>query len=91
MEATLGLPKVAVNRYLSGLENEEYGVFGVPEDAFGSRFDPCARLKHGRHQNSNGMGLGLGIALGIVQSHGGELQLANRPNGGLWTTIVLPG
>ena len=63
---------------------------GVPEDAFGSLFDPYVRLEHGRHQNSNGMGLGLGIALGIVQSHGGELQLANHPDGGLCATIVLP-
>lgn len=63
---------------------------GVPEDAFGSLFDPYVRLEHGRHQNSNGMGLGLGIALGIVQSHGGELELANHPDGGLCATIVLP-
>jgi signal transduction histidine kinase len=37
------------------------------------------------------MGLGLGIARGIVQAHGGELLLANAPDGGFRATIVLPG
>ncbi len=64
---------------------------GVPEDAFGSLFDPYVRLEHGRRENSSGMGLGLGIARGIVQAHGGKLLLENDPEGGLCATIVLPG
>ena len=46
---------------------------GVPEEAFGSLFQPYLRLEHGRDQNAGGMGLGLGIARNIVQAHGGEL------------------
>lgn len=63
---------------------------GVPEDAFASLFQPYLRLAHGRDQNAGGMGLGLGIARNIVQAHGGELLLANHPDGGLVATIVLP-
>ncbi|MET3132953.1 signal transduction histidine kinase [Oxalobacteraceae bacterium GrIS 1.11] len=63
---------------------------GVPEDAFGSLFQPYVRLEHGRDQNADGMGLGLGIAQGIVQAHGGQLTLRNHPDGGLVATISLP-
>ncbi|MEC5162637.1 signal transduction histidine kinase [Janthinobacterium sp. CG_23.3] len=63
---------------------------GVPEDAFGSLFQPYVRLEHGRDQNADGMGLGLGIARSIVQAHGGELTLQNHPDGGLVATISLP-
>lgn len=63
---------------------------GVPQEAIGSLFDPYVRLEHGRKQNNNGMGLGLGIARGVVQAHGGELILANHPDGGFSATIVLP-
>lgn len=64
---------------------------GVPEEALATLFQPYVRLEHGRHQNAQGMGLGLGIARSIVQAHGGELKLANHPEGGLEAVIVLPG
>jgi len=63
---------------------------GVPDNAFGSLFEPYVRLAHGRDRNENGMGLGLGIARDIVHAHGGELLLANHPEGGLAATIRLP-
>lgn len=63
---------------------------GVPDDAFGSLFQPYVRLEHGREQNESGMGLGLGIARDIAHAHGGELLLANHPDGGLIATIRLP-
>jgi signal transduction histidine kinase len=63
---------------------------GVPDDAFGSLFEPYVRLEHGRERNESGMGLGLGIARDIVQAHGGQLMLENHPEGGLVATIRLP-
>lgn len=63
---------------------------GVPEDAFASLLEPYVRLAHGRERNDGGLGLGLGIASGIIDSHGGELVLANHPEGGLNAVIRLP-
>ncbi|MES2127719.1 MAG: ATP-binding protein [Pseudomonadota bacterium] len=63
---------------------------GVPEDAVSSLFEPYVRLAHGRERNDGGMGLGLGIANGVVEGHGGELVLANHPDGGLNAVIRLP-
>jgi signal transduction histidine kinase len=64
---------------------------GVPEAAFASLLEPYVRLSHGRERNDGGMGLGLGIAAGIIEGHGGELVLANHPEGGLNAVIRLPG
>ncbi len=63
---------------------------GVPEDALGSLFDPYVRLAHGREQNDGGMGLGLGIARGVIEGHGGRLELSNHPDGGLIALVRLP-
>lgn len=63
---------------------------GVPEDALVSLFDPYVRLAHGREQNAGGMGLGLGIARGVIESHGGRLELSNHPEGGLSAVVRLP-
>ncbi len=89
--------EIAVSRSnadVQGADNIEIQIRdhgpGVPEEAFGTLFQPYLRLEHGRDQNAGGMGLGLGIARNIVQAHGGELLLANHPEGGLVATIVLP-
>ena len=71
------------------IEIRDHGP-GVPEDAFGSLFEPYVRLEHGRTSNAQGMGLGLGIARDIVHAHGGGLLLANHPEGGLCVTLSLP-
>lgn len=63
---------------------------GVPEDAVASLLEPYIRLDHGRERNGAGMGLGLGIASGIIEGHGGQLLLANHPEGGLNAVIRLP-
>lgn len=53
-------------------------------------FKPYTRLEHGKTMNSGGMGLGLGIAQSIIHGHGGDLHLANHPEGGLVVTLQLP-
>jgi signal transduction histidine kinase len=63
---------------------------GVPDDALPSLLDPYVRLANGRERNAGGMGLGLGIASGIIDGHGGQLVLANHPEGGLNAVIRLP-
>jgi signal transduction histidine kinase len=53
-------------------------------------FQPFYRLEESRSRDTGGIGLGLAIALSVVQAHGGEIALANRPDGGLRATVSLP-
>ncbi|TJZ79009.1 ATP-binding protein [Chitiniphilus eburneus] len=68
----------------------DYGP-GVPDEALDTLFDPYVRLEHGRQSNQGGMGLGLGIARNIIHAHGGDLLLANHPDGGFVARVLLIG
>lgn len=63
---------------------------GIPEQELARVFQPFYRLEDSRSRETGGVGLGLAIALSIVEAHGGELALANRPEGGLRARITLP-
>ncbi|XZG70486.1 ATP-binding protein [Chitinibacteraceae bacterium HSL-7] len=63
---------------------------GVPDDVLERLGRPYMRLEHGKSRNASGMGLGLSIARDIVLAHGGSLELANHPAGGLIVTVRLP-
>lgn len=64
----------------------DYGP-GIPEAELGRIFEPYYRLGQ---EHRRGHGLGLGIARNIAQSHGGDLEIANWPGGGLDVTLTLP-
>jgi signal transduction histidine kinase len=63
---------------------------GIPADELARVFQPFYRLEGSRSRGTGGIGLGLAIALSVVQAHGGELTLANRPEGGLRANVILP-
>jgi signal transduction histidine kinase len=63
---------------------------GIPEAELAKVFQPFYRVEESRSRDTGGTGLGLAITQAIVQAHGGELTLANRPGGGLRATIKLP-
>jgi signal transduction histidine kinase len=63
---------------------------GIPEAEIAKVFQPFYRVEDSRSRDTGGTGLGLAIAQAIVQAHGGELTLANRPGGGLRARIELP-
>lgn len=63
---------------------------GIPEAEFGRVQEPFVRLEASRNRETGGSGLGLALARGAAEAHGGRLELANRPEGGLLARILLP-
>lgn len=49
------------------------------------------RFARGEGAAAGGAGLGLAIVKRVVDSHGGHIDLSNRPSGGLVATLTLPG
>ncbi len=63
---------------------------GIPPTEIKRMFQPFVRLEESRSKETGGFGLGLSIAQSIIHSHGGEITLKNRDEGGLRATIMLP-
>jgi signal transduction histidine kinase len=63
---------------------------GIPVAEQERVFDPFIRLDRARSTEHHGSGLGLSIARNILRAHGGDVMLANRPEGGLLVTLRLP-
>jgi signal transduction histidine kinase len=63
---------------------------GIPEADRERVFAPFVRLEESRSRETGGIGLGMAIARSIVRGHGGDIELANRPEGGLRAIIQLP-
>ncbi len=64
---------------------------GIPGRDMERVFSPFVRLENSRNTETGGVGLGLAIARSIVRSHGGDITLQNRSEGGLRVTITLHG
>ena len=63
---------------------------GIPEAEHERVFEPFYRLERSRSRETGGAGLGLSVARTVIRGHGGEVTLANRPEGGLRQEVVLP-
>ena len=63
---------------------------GIPAESREDVFRPFFRLDEARNQDAGGTGLGLAIARDIARSHGGEIQLADAPIGGLRASVRVP-
>lgn len=67
------------------LQVEDHGK-GIPEQDLERIYDPFFSTK----EVGEGSGLGLSISLGIVERHGGQLNIENNSDGGVTATVVLP-
>ncbi len=63
---------------------------GIPDDQLEEVFRPFYRLDAARNLDEGGTGLGLAIARDIARGHGGDVQLARSPMGGLRALIHVP-
>ena len=63
---------------------------GVPEQELGRVTEAWYRVDGSRSRATGGVGLGLAIVRDIALLHGGELLIANRPEGGLRAALRLP-
>jgi signal transduction histidine kinase len=63
---------------------------GIPELEMEKVFAPFYRVEASRNRETGGTGLGLAVARSAVRAHGGDIALANRPEGGLRITVTLP-
>jgi signal transduction histidine kinase/CheY-like chemotaxis protein len=59
---------------------------GIPPDVLGRIFDPFFTTK----PEVSGTGLGLSVSLGIVQSHGGTIDVDSKVGRGATFTVTLP-
>jgi signal transduction histidine kinase len=63
---------------------------GIPPEQLPRVFEPFFRGDESHHRGVDGCGLGLSIARWIATAHGGELQLASRPDQQTTVTLCLP-
>ncbi|MBZ5670770.1 MAG: HAMP domain-containing protein [Acidobacteriia bacterium] len=60
---------------------------GIPSGVLSHIFEPFFSTKS---EEGRGTGLGLAIALGIVQQHGGNIEVVSTPQKGTAFTVLLP-
>ena len=63
---------------------------GIPLRENERVFAPFIRLESSRSRETGGAGLGLTIARNAIRSMGGDVELINRPEGGLRVKVTLP-
>ncbi|AWI90485.1 ATP-binding protein [Methylorubrum aminovorans] len=64
---------------------------GIPDAERSAMLQPFVRGDRARNLDAaSGFGLGLSIVVAIVEGHGGQLTLENRPGGGFCARIELP-
>jgi len=63
---------------------------GLPESELSNVFRPFYRVANARERETGGTGLGLAISERAIRLHGGTIDAANAPGGGLLVEMRLP-
>jgi two-component system, OmpR family, sensor kinase len=63
---------------------------GLDKTSLDRAFEPFYRAEGSRNRATGGMGLGLAIVKAAALSHGGDVELINRSEGGLRARVMLP-
>jgi two-component system heavy metal sensor histidine kinase CusS len=71
------------------IEVADTGI-GIPPEALPHVFDRFFRVDQSRSQASGGTGLGLAIVQGIMQLHGGKVEITSQPGHGTRVTLRMP-
>ncbi|MHB9098397.1 MAG: sensor histidine kinase, partial [Syntrophales bacterium] len=92
LNASQSMPSGGSIRIQSFTENEEHACLkisdtgaGISEENLGKIFDPFFTTK-----SDKGMGLGLSVSYGIIERHGGKIEVQSKVNEGTTFTIILP-
>ena len=71
------------------IEVTDTGI-GIPSEALPRVFDRFFRVDPSRSRASGGTGLGLAIVQGIMQLHGGKVEIVSQPGKGTRVILSLP-
>jgi two-component system cell cycle sensor histidine kinase PleC len=74
---------------LAIVEFEDFGI-GMNEEEQERALQPFGQAKPSTTRNYGGTGLGLPITKGLVEAHGGKLEIRSRPGCGTVVRIILP-
>lgn len=74
---------------LAVIEIRDSGA-GIATEDLNQLFEPFFRGERSRNRDTGGVGLGLASARGVARAHGGDITLANRPEGGAIARVTLP-
>lgn len=64
---------------------------GFPLQFLPEAFEPFSRADPARSRTDGGTGLGLAIVRVVAEAHGGIAEAGNRPAGGAWVRLRIPG
>ena len=81
---TIGISKKQKTGFIS-IRISDTGC-GIPNHLIGSIFNPFFTTK----STSKGTGLGLSVSKGIIEKHGGDIEVESKINEGTTFTIHLP-
>ena len=74
---------IRANHKVVVIDFEDEGQ-GIADEVIDKIWDPFFTTKE------MGTGLGLGVVKNLIESHGGSIQITNRPRGGACVTVELP-